>query len=199
MTVKDQLKILDRKIKQNRADYDLYRTAAEVSALTSGELDKYEYLTGKDLEYKPDPIQKAKFEYSPLGQVFNKGLDSSEKSEGLLKRLKNIEDKGENQSRAIEDQGNRQLALIGGKDEEKVKFTEVYDKQNEEAKVLYEKISKAVKKIAKIKKKCDEEPGFAYYRSDKTKDDFSIYIDFNEFAGEIQKNKLSNKRTDYHA
>ena len=67
MTVKDQVKILDRKIKQNRADYDLYRTAAEVSALSSGQLDKYEYLTKKDLGYKPDPLQKAKFEYSLLG------------------------------------------------------------------------------------------------------------------------------------
>ena len=92
MTVKDQLKILDRKIKQNKVDYDLYRQNAEISALSSGDLNKYEYLTNKDLGYKPDPIQKAKFEYSPLGQVFNKGLDSSEKQEGLLKRLKHIED-----------------------------------------------------------------------------------------------------------
>ena len=59
------------------------------------ELDKYEYLTGEDLGYKPDVVQKAKFEYSPLGQVFNKGLDTSKKNEGLLKKLKNIEDKTE--------------------------------------------------------------------------------------------------------
>ena len=47
--------------------------------------------------YKPDVAQKAKFEYSPLGQVSNKGLDASEKQEGLLKRLKNIEDKTDKQ------------------------------------------------------------------------------------------------------
>ena len=76
MTVKDQLKILDRKIKQNKSDYNLYRQNAEISALSSSDLDKYEYLTEKDLNYKPDPIQKAKSEYSPLGQVFNKGLES---------------------------------------------------------------------------------------------------------------------------
>ena len=58
----------------------------------NGELDKYEYLTGEYLGYKPDVIQKAKFEYSPLVQVFNKGLDESDKKEGILKRLKNIED-----------------------------------------------------------------------------------------------------------
>ena len=104
MTVKDQLKIIDRKIKQNKADYHLHRQNAEISALSSGELDKYEYLTGKDLEYKADPIQKPKFEYSPLDQVFNKRLESNEKLEGLLKRLKNIEDKTDNQLKAIEGQ-----------------------------------------------------------------------------------------------
>ena len=75
----------------------MYRKNAKISALSSGRLDKYEYLNGEDLGYRPDSVQKAKFEYSPLDQVFNKGLDSSEKQEGLLKRLKNIEDKTDNQ------------------------------------------------------------------------------------------------------
>ena len=88
MTVKDQLKILDNKIRQNQADYDLYRKNAKINALFSGKLDEYEYLTGEDLGYRPDPVQKAKFEYSPLGQMFNKGLHCSEKQEGLLKILK---------------------------------------------------------------------------------------------------------------
>ena len=111
MTVKDQLKILDRKIKQNKTDYDLFRQNAEISALSSGELDKYEYLTKKDLNYKPDPIQNAKFEYSPLGQVFNKGLDSSERQKGLLKRLKNLEDKTDNQLDLIKSQRSRQESI----------------------------------------------------------------------------------------
>ena len=79
MTIKEQIKILDNKIKQNQADYDLYRKNAKISALSSGKLDKYEYLAGEDLGYRPNPVQRAKFEYSPLGQVFNKGLDSDEK------------------------------------------------------------------------------------------------------------------------
>ena len=112
MTVKDQLKVLDRKIRQNKDDYDLYRQNAEIFALSSGDLNKYEYLINKDLGYKPDPLQKAKFEFSPLGQVFYKGLDSSEKQEGLLKILKNIEGKTDNQILAIEDQGDRQLDLV---------------------------------------------------------------------------------------
>ena len=107
MTVKDQLKILDNKIRQNQADYDLYRKNAEISALFSGKLDKYENLAGENLGHKPDPIQKAKFEYSLLGQVFNKGLTTDEKSEGLLKRLKNIEDRTDNQLIAIENNNNQ--------------------------------------------------------------------------------------------
>ena len=101
MTRKEQVKILDDKIKANNAQYDLDRMNAEISAYSSGDLPKYEYLTKKDLKYKPDAFEQAKFEYSPLGKVFTDGLDKSEKNEGLLKRLKNIEDKNNNQLLAI--------------------------------------------------------------------------------------------------
>ena len=47
MTINEQAKIRDDKIKQNQADYDLYRKTAKISALISGKLDKYEYLTVK--------------------------------------------------------------------------------------------------------------------------------------------------------
>ena len=106
MTLTEQVKILDDKIKANQDQYDLDREAAKISALSSGELEKYEYLTGADLGYKPDLTQKAKFEYSPLGKVFNKGLDESDKKEGLLKRLKNIEDKNKEQLDEIKHQGH---------------------------------------------------------------------------------------------
>ena len=95
MTVTDQIKILNRKIKQNESQYDLDREAAKISALSSNNLDKYELLTGEDLDLKPSTIEQAKFEYSPLGKIFNKGLSEDDKKEGLLKRLKNIEDKNE--------------------------------------------------------------------------------------------------------
>ena len=87
----------------------MHRKNYKISALPSGKLDKYEYLTGEDLGYRPDPVQKAKFEYSPLGQVFNKGLDSGEKQEGLLKRQKNIEDMTDNQLSAIKGQKDNQI------------------------------------------------------------------------------------------
>ena len=50
-------------------------------------------MTGEDLGSKPSTVDQAKFEYSPLGKTFNKGLSEDDKKEGLLKRLKNIEDK----------------------------------------------------------------------------------------------------------
>ena len=71
MTLIDQIKLLDRKIKQNEAQYDLDRKVAKISALSSGNLDKYEYLTDEDLKVKPGPIEKAKFEASPLGMAFD--------------------------------------------------------------------------------------------------------------------------------
>ena len=58
MTVTDQIKILDRKIKQNESQYDLDREAAKISALSSNNLDKYEYLTGEDLGLKPNTVSK---------------------------------------------------------------------------------------------------------------------------------------------
>ena len=54
MTVPDQIKILDRKIKQNEAQYDLDRKVAKISALSSENLGKYEYLTGEDLDLNLD-------------------------------------------------------------------------------------------------------------------------------------------------
>ena len=70
---------------------DLDRKAANISALFSNNLDKYEYLTGEDLGLKPSTVEQARFEYSPLGKIFNKGLDKDDQKEGLFKRLKNIE------------------------------------------------------------------------------------------------------------
>ena len=104
MTVTDQIKILNRKIMQNEAQYDLDRKAAKISALPSNNLDKYEYLTGEDLGLKPSTVEQAKFEYSPLGKIFNKGLDKDDQKEGLFKRLKNIENAQKN---IINNKGNK--------------------------------------------------------------------------------------------
>ena len=128
----------------------MYRKNAKISALSSGKLGKYEYLTDEDLGCRPDPVQKAKFEYSPLGQVFNKGLDSSEKQEVLLKRLKNIEDKTDNQLRAIEARNNNQLDLL---ENQKTKQSDSIGK----IKFSDEKLNKLAEDVIKRNKKYEDE------------------------------------------
>ena len=88
MTLIDQINILDRKTMQNEAEYDLDRKAAKISALSSNNLDKYEYLTGEVLGYKPSVVKQVKFEDSRLGKIFTKGLDKDDQKEGLFKRQK---------------------------------------------------------------------------------------------------------------
>ena len=137
MTIADQINILDRKIMQNEAQYNLDRKAARISALTSNNLDKYEYLTGEDLDLKPTTVKQAKFEYSPLGEISNMGLDKEEKDkkEGLFKRLKNIEDK------------NEKLLEAKNKTESIKEITDFVDKPlSLEAKELNEKI-RAIQKM----------------------------------------------------
>ena len=109
MTVTDQIKIQDRKIMQNEAQDDLDRKTANISTLSSNNLDKYEYLTGENLGLKPSTVEPARFEYSPLRKFLNKGLKEEEEP---LKILKNIEGKNEQQLKAIKDQGNKQLNAI---------------------------------------------------------------------------------------
>ena len=80
MTLTEQVKILDEKIKSNEAQYDLDTQASKICALSSKDLEKYEYLTVEDLGYKPDVIQRAKFEYSPLAETFNNVLKKDDKN-----------------------------------------------------------------------------------------------------------------------
>ena len=88
MTVIDQIKVLNNKIKLNQAQYDLDRLTAKISALSCSELRKYVYLTGEDLGYRLSVLEQTNFNYSPLGKVFNKRLDDKDdKKEGLLKRF----------------------------------------------------------------------------------------------------------------
>ena len=76
ITITDQIKILDKKIIQNEAQYDLDRKSAKLSAFS---------LTGKDLGLKPSTIKQIRCEYSPLGKIFNKGLDKMIKKKAFLK------------------------------------------------------------------------------------------------------------------
>ena len=95
MTVTDQIEILDDKIKSNQAQYHLGREAGKISALSSRDLlQKYEYLTGKDLGHKPSVFEKVKFEYSPLGMSLNRTFKKDEvKSVARSKRDFNYDGK----------------------------------------------------------------------------------------------------------
>ena len=83
---------------------------------------------------KPSTIEQARFEYSPLGKIFNKGLDKDDQKEGLFKRLKNNEDNNETQLQVIKDQGGNQLKILKNIDKNKT--------------------LKAINKISNKKKKC---------------------------------------------
>ena len=84
MTINDQ-------IRDEKLQYDINREAAKISALSSGKIRKYEYLTGEDIlpSNQQQIIEQAKFTYSPLGKAFEK-------------QIKTIEDQGKKQIDALE-------------------------------------------------------------------------------------------------
>ena len=90
-------------------------------------MEKYEYLAGEDLGLKPGTVEQAKFEFSLLGKMFNKGLGKDDKKEGLFKRPKNIEVKNEKQL----DTNSKSLKLIS-----------YFSQLSTKAKELFEKIEK---------------------------------------------------------
>ena len=82
---------IDDRIRDEKLQYDINREAAKISALSSGKIDKYEYLTGEEIlpSIRSQVIEHGKFIYSRL-------------ENGLEKQTKTIEDQGGNQIRAIE-------------------------------------------------------------------------------------------------
>ena len=89
MTINDQ-------IKDEKLQYDINREAAKISALSSGKIHKYEYLTGEDIlpSNQQQIIEQAKFTYSPLGKAFEK-------------QIKTIKDQGEKQVDALKSDDNK--------------------------------------------------------------------------------------------
>ena len=93
MNRRKQNKILDAKIEYNINQYNVDTLNAEISAFSSGDLNKYEFLKRIDLNYKPNVLEQAKFEFSPLGKTFSTGLDKTipnYQKEGVIKLLKDI-------------------------------------------------------------------------------------------------------------
>ena len=129
MTLEDQ-------IKDEKLQYDINREAAKISALSSGKLGKYEYLTGEEIlpSHQQQIIQQAKFNYSPLGRAFKK-------------QTKTIEDQGKKQVKAI--QNNKQLVNTN-KDDYKNKL--LVSKEREIFKDIY---NERLNKIENLSNKID--------------------------------------------
>ena len=126
MTIEDQ-------IKDEKLQYDINREAAKISALSSNKFDKYEYLTGEKilLAGKQQKINEAKFTYSPLGKAFEK-------------QTKTIEDQGEKQIKAIQDNKKQPVnfdyedKLLLSKEREI--FKDIYSKRLDKIEELNNKI-----------------------------------------------------------
>ena len=129
MTIEDQ-------IKDEKLQYDIDGEAAKISVLSSGKIDKYEYLTGEEIlpSNQRQIIEQAKFTFSPLGKAFEK-------------QIKTIKDQGKKQVKAIQD--NKQPANINNADDYKDKlllsrerkiFKDIYNKRLDKIEELNNKI-----------------------------------------------------------
>ena len=188
---------------QNEAQYDLDRKAAKIFALSSNNLDKYEYLIGEDLGLKPSTIEQTRFEYSPLGKIFNKGLDKDDKKEGLFKRLKNIE--------------NAQKNLIRDDDNESIYYTprsEFDDKDDKDKKQQTNNIDTKPPNVFNYLKSLSPEAKdlmdeikdndddfdinkFAFIGSDREKFNFNTFDMPLNFLSDIYNGKISLKEAEF--
>ena len=141
MTRKEQNKILDDKIKSNANQYKVDTLNAEISAFSSGDSNKYEFLTRKDLKYKPIALGKAKFEFFPLGKAFSMGLDKTAdgyQEESVIKLLKDIRDSlrsgvnRPNNDDNDDDNDDNNDDNDGNKIEEEEKYADMPDLETEE-------------------------------------------------------------------
>ena len=184
MTITDQIKILDKKIFQNEAQYNLDRKPAKMSTLSSKNLDKYEYLTGEYLGLKPSTVEQAKFEYSPFGKIFNKGLSEDNKKEGVFQRVENIKDKNEKQLQVIKDQGEKQLKELKNIDKSKtLKAIDEIREKNIEANKLVPKFRKLDLKLESLELVCT--------KTERTKYDFNRFSLPLKFIGKIYNYEIT--------
>ena len=158
MTIQDQ-------IKDEKLQYDINREAAKISALSSGKLDKYEYLTGEEIlpSNQQQIIQQAKFNYSPLGKA-------------IEKQIKTIKDQGEKQVVALESLKASDKKLPPIKDLISIKNLNL-------------EIIKEIEKIEETEKKVDRNK-MVYKGTNKTYD-FRNFKTICTFGNEIRNNVVS--------
>ena len=158
MTIEDQ-------IKDEKLQYDINREAAKISALSSGKLDKYEYLTGEEIlpSNQQQIIQQAKFTYSPLGKALGK------------------------QRKTIEDQGEKQVDILESLKDSDKKLPSIKDFIPMEN--LNPEIINEIKRIEEIEKKVDRSR-MVYKGTNKTYD-FRNFKTIRAFGKEIRNNIIS--------
>ena len=158
MTIEDQ-------IKDEKLQYDINREAAKISALSSGKLDKYEYLTGEEILplNQQQIIQQGKFNYSPLGKA-------------LEKQIKTIEDQGEKQVVALES--------LKGSDKKLPSMKGFIPTENLNPEIINE-----IKRIEELDKKVDRNK-MVYKGTNKTYD-FRNFKTIRAFGNEIRNNVIS--------
>ena len=169
MTIEDQ-------IKDEKLQYDINREAAKISALSSGKIDKCEYLTGEEVlpSNQQQIIQQAKFAYSPLGKA-------------LEKQIKTIEDQGKKQVKAIQD--NKQLVNINKDDDYKDKL--LLSKEREIFKDIY---NKRLDKIEELSNKIDYDNLKYVVVSAGDKYNFDNLDDPLTLLSNIKKGEISTKK-----
>ena len=130
MTINDQ-------IRDENLQYDINKEAAKISALSSGKINKYEYLTGEDIlpSNQHQIIEQARFTYYPLGKVFEK-------------QIKTIEDQGKKQIDALEKlkpkEQTKAITYKSGDDNTTIS-KEIFDKISEERMDEMLKMSREIK------------------------------------------------------
>ena len=166
MTIEDQ--ITDEKLR-----YDINREAAKISALSSGKIDKYEYLIGDEIlpSNQQQIVEKAKFNYSPLGKAFEK-------------QTKTIADQGEKQIKATQD--NRKQLVNINDDDYKNKL--LFSKEREIFKNIY---NKRFDKIEELNKKIDYNNLKYTVISSGEEFEFDKLEDPLVFLNDIKKGKIS--------
>ena len=170
------------KIKDEKLQYDINREAAKISTLSSGKIDKYEYLTGEEIlpSNQQQITEQAKITYSPLGKAFEKPTNT-------------IEDQGEKQTKAIQD--NKQ-PLIGDND---YKNKLLLSQKREIFKDIY---NKRPDKIEELNNKIDYNNLKYVVASSGKKFDFGVSEDPIALLNDIKKGKISleeakNKQQNY--
>ena len=165
MTIEDQ-------IRDEKLQYDINREAAKISALSSGKIDKYEYLTGEEIlsSNQQQIIEQAKFTYSSMGKAF------------------------EIQTKTIKDQAKKQVEAIQDNKKQLANTQELTIKNIIPENIMSDEAKKEMEKIMKIEKNVDREK--LIYRASEYTCSFQNFQTIKTFGRDIYSGKITLKEDD---